>query len=309
VPYIDICDDAEATEDLLRLDDAAKQAGIALVIGAGSSPGIVNGLALRVAAGFDALDQLVLTWVVGEKGPAGAAPLRHFFYGITRDIPIWRDGARATVPAFTADSAEEFPFQPPLGPFVVRDVGHPETVTLPRVLDVREVRNKGALLPRRSTEIYDMLRHLGLLSDATVDVNGTQVVARDFVAELLTDRHNARGADSSGDTVGLGVRAVGTVGGRTVTRYASTAGHMTMADSTALPTAAAVPQLLAGTVPAGAHGPEALALDAWFEELARIAPHTYTDVQVWEADGARTSASLEEIGRARHVGELLAATA
>jgi saccharopine dehydrogenase-like NADP-dependent oxidoreductase len=309
IPYVDICDDAAATEELLGLDEAAKAAGSPVVIGAGSSPGLLNALALRVAAGFGELDELVLTWVVGEKGHTGPAPLRHFFYGITEEIPIWRDGQRQLVPAFMPESAEEFPFQEPVGAYVVRDVGHPETVTLPRVLSVRNVRNKGALLPRRSTEIYDLLRRLGLLGDGSVRMNGAEVVARDFVAEFLTERHNARRGDSRGDVMGLGVRAVGTAGGRAVTRCISTAGHMTMADSTALPAAASVPQLLAGAVAPGTHGPEGLDVGAWLAELTRIAPGLYGSLEVWEDDGPRTPTSLDELARVRDVGELLAAAA
>jgi lysine 6-dehydrogenase len=308
-PYVDICDDAEATEELLGLDVDARASGAAIVIGAGSSPGLLNGIALRVAEGFDELDELVLAWVVGERGEAGAAPLQHFFYGISREIPIWRDGARAMVPAFDVDSAEEFPFQEPVGPMVVRDVGHPETVTLPRVLKVGTVRNKGALLPRRSTEIYDLLRRIGLTSDRTVEVAGVPVVARDFVAQLLTDRHNEHGGDAADDVMGLGVRASGTSGGRAVRRYVSSAGRIAMTDTTALPAAAAVALLLAGDVPPGAHGPEALEPAAWFAELDRIAPDIYNDIEVWEDDGPRVPTSLVELGRVRDVAELLAASA
>lgn len=309
IPYVDICDDAEATEELLELDETARAGGSAIVVGAGYSPGILNGLGLRAVDGLDAIEQLVLTWVVGEKGQTGPAPLRHFFYGITRDIPIWRDGKRTMVAPFTRESAEEFPFPDPVGAYVVRDVGHPETVTLPRVIDAKEVRNKGAVLPRQSTDIYDMLRHLDLLGDRAVNVNGVDVVARDFVAQFLTERHNERSTDSSGDVMALGVRATGTADGQRVERCIATSARMTMGDATALPTVAAVPQLLAGTVAAGAHGPEILKLDEWFVELARLSPESYSTIELWENDGPHTTVSLEQLATNQDISALIEAAA
>jgi saccharopine dehydrogenase-like NADP-dependent oxidoreductase len=308
-PYVDICDDAAATEDLLALDGAAGATGATVVIGAGSSPGLLNAFALRCAEGFDELDELVLAWVVGEKSESGPAPLRHFFYGISREIPIWQDGQRAMVQAFGEDSAEEFPFQAPLGRIVVRDVGHPETVTLPRVVGAKSVRNKGALLPRQSTEIYALLNRLGLTGDRATQVDGRAVVAGEFLAAFLTDRHNERAGDASQDLMGLGVRAVGSIGGRSVQRCLSSAGHMSMADSTALPAAATVALVLGGDLPAGAHGPEVFDPAAWFGELGRIAPHVYTDIEVWEGDGARVATSLDELARVSGIADLLGAAA
>lgn len=308
-PYIDICDDAEATEELLQLDSAAKESGARLIIGAGSSPGILNALSLRIVEGMDEVDELVTTWVVGEKGPSGPAPLRHFLFGISHDIPVWRDGGRAMVPAFSEESGEEFPFPEPVGTMVVRDVGHPEPVTLPQVIKARSVRNKGALLPRQSTEIYDLFRHLDLIGDRTVKVNGTDVVARDFIAEFLTQRHNERARDSSGDVMGLGVRVTGTVGGRQVERWLAGGGHMTMADATALPTAAAVPQLLEGAVPVGAHGPEALDVTAWFKELVRIKPDLYGTIRLWEDGNDPVTLTLGELADVEDITATLGAAA
>lgn len=308
-PYIDVCDDAEATEELLGLDAEARAADVPLVIGAGSSPGMINAMALRVAAGFDTLDELVLAWVVGERGKGSVSPLRHFLYGISRDIPVWRAGRRDMVPAFTADSGEAFPFPEPIGPVVVRDVGHPEPITLPRTLDVRAVRNKGALLPRGSTEVFDLLRRLGLTGEDAVEVDGARVVAGDFIATFLTERHNARAGGSEHDVLGLGLRATGTVDGRPVSRGLAQAATVTMADATALPTAAAIPLLLDGAVAPGVHGPEALDPERWFGDVTRIAPHLYGGIEIWEDEGPRVATSLAELAAVPHTGRLLEAVA
>ena len=151
----------------------------------------------------------------------------------------------------SAREREEFPFPEPVGTMVVHDVGHPEPVTLPQVIKARSVRNKGALLPRHSIEIYDLFRHLDLIGDRTVKVNGTDVVARDCrgVPHPASQRR-ARG--SSGDDE-PGVRVTGTVGGRQVERWLAGGGRMTMADATACPPRPRS-RSLEGAVPAGAHG-------------------------------------------------------
>ena len=42
VNHVDICDDVDATEQLLKMDPDAKKAGISALIGMGSSPGVAN---------------------------------------------------------------------------------------------------------------------------------------------------------------------------------------------------------------------------------------------------------------------------
>ena len=42
INYVDICDDFDATEEMLGMDKAAKKAGVSALIGMGSSPGFAN---------------------------------------------------------------------------------------------------------------------------------------------------------------------------------------------------------------------------------------------------------------------------
>ncbi len=302
-PYIDICDDAAATEQVLELDEAARLAGVPLVVGAGSSPGVLNALALLVARSFDKVDDVVLTWVVGERGRCGPAPLNHFFYGITEEIPIWSDGARTMVGAFTPESEEEFEFPDPVGRYQVRDVGHPEAVTLPRVLEVRSVRNKGALMPRQSTAIFELLKHIGMTSDTITEVAGARVVARDFLSQFLTDRHNERSGDAAQDVLALGARVRGVNDGVSSERGLATAGYMTMANSTSLPAVAAVPVVLRGLAP-GVHGPEVLSAGEWFPGITSLDSTLFSHVELWKDGGARRRTSLDELATVESTAEL-----
>lgn len=295
-PYVDVCDDADTTEELLELDAAAREAGCPLVVGAGMSPGVLNAVAQCTAADLDEVDEILTAWVVDETSESGTAPLDHFFHGISEDIPIWLDGRRQVVRPFTAESGESFPFPEPIGPVEVRDIGHPETVTLPRVITAKSVRNKGALLPTQSSPIFRMLSGIGLLSDDTVEVRGTEVRARDFVVAFLTQRHNARGGVASGDRSAMGVRVTGTRGGQPVKRFVSFAKHLTMADSTALPAVAALDVLLADSLPEGVHGPEVLGPERWFDAITRVAGDLFDGMLVWEGDDEASAKSVPLVG-------------
>jgi saccharopine dehydrogenase (NAD+, L-lysine-forming) len=295
-PYLDICDDADATELLLELDSAARERSVAAVVGAGMSPGLLNAIAVIACRGLSQVDELVLTWVVGEGSAGGVAPLLHYFHCIDGQIPVWENGGRTLVDAFSQQSAELFPFPEPVGTTEVRDVGHPETVTLPRVLEAKSVRNKGAILPQSSTAIFALLGRLGLLSTETVQIDGVRVQARDFVARFLQERHNRRARPASQDTAAFGVRVAGTSGPVHVERLIALSQYATMADSTALPAVAGVRQLLDDPPVPGVHGPEALDPVRWFDQLDSEAPEIFHEFHISER-GEERVVSLRDLSR------------
>lgn len=65
---VDIDDDWKPTLDVLALDEQAKAAGITMIVGIGSSPGISN---LMAILGSSELDEVVPAWGLGpfESGP------------------------------------------------------------------------------------------------------------------------------------------------------------------------------------------------------------------------------------------------
>jgi|SRR5579884_306779 len=296
-PYLDICDDADATELLLELDSAARDRGVPAVVGAGMSPGVLNAVGVIACRGLSQVDELVLAWVVGEGSAGGVAPLLHYFHCIDGQIPVWENGERTLVEAFSPQSAEVFPFPEPVGATEVREVGHPEAVTLPRVVRAGSVRNKGAVLPASSTSIFAMLRRIDLLSTETVQIDGVRVQARDFVARFLQERHNRRARPASQDTSAFGVRVVGADGESRVERVIALSQYATMADSTALPAVAAVPQLLEDPPSPGVHGPEALDPVRWFEQLDHEAPGIFREFHLSGANEQRRVLSLRELSK------------
>ncbi len=67
VDYLDICDDPQPTREMLDLDEKAKAAGVAAIIGMGASPGINNLLGACVRERLDEVDLLMAGWNIEEK--------------------------------------------------------------------------------------------------------------------------------------------------------------------------------------------------------------------------------------------------
>ncbi|GAA2846784.1 saccharopine dehydrogenase family protein [Leucobacter komagatae] len=149
VPYVDICDDWEATELFLALDHHARAAGVTAIIGAGLSPGITNLLAVLAARGYESVDRLLTSWSLSGASvefeeaydghrPPGSAAMYHWIEQATGTIRVWRDGALADVPPLERLVVR----YPELGEAPVHTLGHPEPITLPPVIGgVRESLN------------------------------------------------------------------------------------------------------------------------------------------------------------------------
>jgi saccharopine dehydrogenase-like NADP-dependent oxidoreductase len=280
VPYVDVCDDADATRLVLEHHRNAQLAGVPLLTGAGMSPGLVNSFAMLATQDLDEVERVLVAWVVGERGPSGEAPLGHLLHCITGDIPSWRDGRETTIRAFVPEHAEVFPFPKPIGPVEVWDIGHPEPVTLPNVIGAGEIRTKGALLPAGANDMFHVLLRLGLTSDARVRVGNCTVVAREFLAAHLNQRHNLRARSNEHDRCGFGVRVEGTVRGSRDIRTLAFAEEITMAEATAVPAVAALELVLEGAVPAGVTGPEVLDPGVWLERTASLSRRRFRTVEV-----------------------------
>ncbi|NLW13599.1 MAG: hypothetical protein GX037_03560 [Trueperella sp.] len=155
--YVDVCDDGDATIDLLGLHDEAKEAGVTALITMGQTPGIANMQAKYVSEMLDEVDSIKIAWAVGtppaDMLPDGAADAYdfetaedfkkaspagwdHLVHSATGEIPVWKDGKASTMPAW--DSGEYVDFAAPFGRTHTYYVGHPEPVTLPRYIDIKD---------------------------------------------------------------------------------------------------------------------------------------------------------------------------
>jgi lysine 6-dehydrogenase len=255
--YVDVGDDLEATETILGLDLEAKQAGIALITGAGLSPGVSNWMACRLLDEYPQADGIQIAWATNEPDPGGLAPLRHMLHMAVTPCPVWRDGAWDQSPGFVPSTAASFDFPEPLGNVEAYDTSHPEPLTLSRHFPrLRFASCKGALRPDWANSAFSTLGRIGFgYTDVTVDINGTAVEPAEFLWKMMWARYERRPAERRGSTSAVLVQALS--GAEVLGALAITDGEA-MARGTGLGAAVAVLAALDAPPAAGAWGPEVL---------------------------------------------------
>ncbi len=193
IDYVDICDDVDVTREILKMDRAAKRAGITALIGMGASPGVTNLLA-KLAADtlLDVTDSVDIFHTHGGEPVEGEGVIGHRLHCMTIEIPMFLDGKLKYVKYFGEDGIalrQTFDF-----PLVGKDIPlypypHPEQITLPRYIKVRNVTNKGSVLPIEYYELIGKVCELGLADKEPVVVKGRPVAPYDFaVAYILRER-------------------------------------------------------------------------------------------------------------------------
>lgn len=145
VPYVSICDDHDAVAAVFALDEEAKAAGVPIVTGAGWTPGLTNILAKKGVSMLDSAKEVHTSWIGSAAEGQGFAVIMHTLHVFSGRVPRFRDGAYTTVRSGSEPTV--VPFPAPVGPRKVRHCGHPEVVTMPRLIPgLQEVTLKGALI-------------------------------------------------------------------------------------------------------------------------------------------------------------------
>lgn len=254
-PYVDICDDVDVTLDILKLDAEAKQAGITAVIGMGASPGATNLLAKYIADNqLDETDSIDIYHCHGGEPFEGPGVIGHRFHCMSIDIPMFLDGKLTYVKYFEPDGIalrEDFDF-PNLGSVPVFPYPHPEQVTMPRFLKVRQVTNKGSVIPIEYYNLTGEMCRLGLSSREPLEVAGQPVVPYDFaVAYLIRERERILRETSFGTQRGcMTVVVKGRKGGEPVeVRVHMFSGSSALGEGTGVPAAIGVMLLADGKIP------------------------------------------------------------
>lgn len=176
VPYVDVCDDHDATEELLKLNDKAKEAGVPALICLGTTPGTTNMQAKLAAEMLDDIDVLKICWavcnppldkVVGTPLESAAkssgrellspAAWDHMVHVSKGNVPIWNKGKWDTMPAL--EYGEYVDFAEPLGRAESYYLGHAEPITLPRYIKINDFcACLGALMPEVTQELRETAR-------------------------------------------------------------------------------------------------------------------------------------------------------
>lgn len=192
INYVDVCDDVDATIEILKLDKAAKKANISALIGMGSSPGAANVL-VRLCADqlLEEVEAIDIYHAHGGEPYEGAAVVAHRIHSMSIDIPMFLDGKATTVRFFEDDGIalqEDVDFHL-LGKYRVYPYPHPETITLPKYIPCKRVTNMGCVLPLEYyNRIIDIVK-LGFIDEAPIEVKGSQISPLDFsIAYILKER-------------------------------------------------------------------------------------------------------------------------
>jgi len=191
INYIDICDDVDVTLDILEWDKKAKEAGILALIGMGNSPGATNLLGKFAYEMLDETQSIDIFHAHGGEPFEGEGVIGHRFHCMTIDCPMFLDGELKYVKYFEPSGIalrQSFDF-PVLGEVPLYPYPHPEQVTMPRYLKVRQVTNKGSVVPNEYYNLTRDLCGLGLANRKPLDVKGVSVTPYDFaVAYIIRER-------------------------------------------------------------------------------------------------------------------------
>ncbi len=253
VPYLDICDDVDATETLLSRSQAAREAGCAAVIGMGSAPGTTN-LLVKLA-----LENLA--HVEGEKSAdiAWCAPDSDLTFGIFHHLVHCFKTAlpgRNTVPDWSELGPRTVAFPEPVGDVEVVRLGHPEPLTLKTYLDC-PTHLRGGMTSA------GVLRHAWELARACDQGRPVADAWRELEASL---------GSADGGAPGLSGMVIDVMVGGEGIRFES-ATSISMEQSTAVPAAGVALMMLAGQGPGpGVWPPEALSPADFFEASHRVSP-------------------------------------
>lgn len=184
VPYIDINDDYQpALEILDDLHDKAKEAGIPVFTGCGVSPGWTNMMGKLGSTKLDQTEKIAVDWLWPALAGGGPGVVSHIYHMLSGQCLQFLDGEYKKVPAGTekmrlASSDGEFDG-------FVYYVGHGEPATLPRYIDdVKEVTNKGGLIPSEATDLYFKFIDAGLDGEP-VEVDGEMISLAEVTLALM----------------------------------------------------------------------------------------------------------------------------
>lgn len=194
VDYVDVCDDLDATERMLELDQDASKAGISALIGMGNSPGMANVIARWCAdTMLEEVDEVNIYHAHGGEPAEGPGVIKHRIHAMTSDIPLFVDGEFITV-RMLEESGREFITETEfkgLGTYPVYPYPHPETITMPKHLEgVKRVTNNGFVLPMDYFQLTMDTVRLGICTEEPLIVQGKEVIPIEFAVAYIISRRS-----------------------------------------------------------------------------------------------------------------------
>ncbi|MGI5823800.1 MAG: saccharopine dehydrogenase family protein [Dethiobacteria bacterium] len=165
VDYVSVCDDHDAAEAVLALDQLATAKGRRILTGLGWTPGITNLLARKGYDELDNVEKIQVYWGSSAGDSTGLAVILHTLHIFTGEVASFQGGSPTMVQAGSGKETVTFPA--PLGKITVFHLGHPEPVTLPRYLPgIKEITLKGGLAENYLHSLAKICVALGLTATA-----------------------------------------------------------------------------------------------------------------------------------------------
>lgn len=90
--YLDLSDAPEFTSGIAQLDTAAQAAGVFVLSGASSVPGLSSSVATELAEGFDTIDHVDTVILPGNRAPRGRSVIESITSGVGRPFKALRGG-------------------------------------------------------------------------------------------------------------------------------------------------------------------------------------------------------------------------
>ena len=193
INYVDVCDDPDVTLKILKLDKKARDAGMLALIAMRDSRGVRNLLGKLIADDFlDEAHSIDIFHTHGGEPIEGEGVIGHRFHCMSIDIPMYLDGKLQYVKYFERDGMalrQLFDF-PLIGKNIpVFPYPHPEQLTMPQHIELKQVTNKGSVLPIEYYELTAELCRMGFADDEPIMVKGVSVKPYDFaVAYIIRER-------------------------------------------------------------------------------------------------------------------------
>ena len=243
-PLIDLNDEYEKTLEMYGLDEAARAAGVTIVMGLGASPGVNNILVRAAADELTEIESIRTAWVMSGADPGGVALSYHLLYSLSDRAFVIEGGQRREVRSFT-DGRESIEFPPPVGRLDVFHIGHPEPLTLARCYpQVPYIDDKATFNPPSVNALILALGKIVREAGGPIAVRGREVEAMDFAAAYL----NASCKRMSGIPLpgALRVEVQGRRGKKRLKYLYSSAGRI--AQGTGIPAAIGAEFILSGKI-------------------------------------------------------------
>ena len=132
VNYVDVCDEYDVAEELVRdaeLDAAARAADVSIVFGMGYSPGITSLLARWATESMDCAHSVDVAIAVPYTVNLGPTINEHMLHSMSGEVAQFVDGAIVHLPAW--GDPKSFMFGAPFDVTTqVRYMGYPEAITI-----------------------------------------------------------------------------------------------------------------------------------------------------------------------------------